>query len=155
VNRNICVAIFFVLAFCAVDAAARDIEDIAYEIAQKEMKPGDWAKYVKSAKSRYETWSNDNDGGSVKRYLDDKLVEQAPSALGGEIKNVKKMVFWVALYKEFGEPAHSRLRELAVTYEADLDDLMSNFSWEKAASIIKNRNKELSAAEQAEAKKRK
>ncbi|HYF47851.1 MAG TPA: hypothetical protein VEJ63_00480 [Planctomycetota bacterium] len=137
-----------VLCTAAPTASAREIAEIAFELAQKEMKGDEWKKYVQSTHKKFETWSMDNGDAPMKRYLDDKLVEMAPGVLNGNVKALKKMVMWVALYKEFDEPAHSQLEELAFTHKSDFDELLKDFSWERFAEAIKNRKKAADAQKQ-------
>jgi len=132
-----------VLLFCAWQAGARDIVDIAFELKDKEMKADEWQKFVKTTKSKYESWVNDYQDGNLKRYLDDKLLEIAPSVMGGNVKALKKMTFWVALYREFDEPPPGYLAEVATKYQKDLDEALKDFTWERAAEMIKNRKKDL------------
>jgi hypothetical protein len=120
---------------------ATDLADAAHQITRKEMKAEEYKKYVSDTKKKFETWSTDNGDGSMKRYLDDKLVEIAPGAMNGNVKALKKLVFWIALYKEFGEPAHSQVGEVSINYQEDIEGLLKDFSWEKAAAAIKERKK--------------
>ena len=147
-----------VLAFCAAaplhGADVRDMVEIAYDLMQKEMKPDEWKSYVKNANSRFESWCHDYPDGDIKRYLDDKLLELAPSVLSGSVKALKRMVFWVALYKEYKEPAPAYIREISEKYRKDMDEELANFSWERAAEKIKNRKKELDKIREREEKKK-
>lgn len=145
-------ALVCLLVFCT-PARAREIADIAYELAKKEMKGDEWTKFVQTTKKKYETWSADNGDASLKHYLDDKLVEMAPGVLNGNVKALKKLVTWVALYKEFNEPAHSQLEDLAFAHEKDFDELLKDFSWERAAEAIKNRKKQADSQKQVALKK--
>ncbi|HYG75292.1 MAG TPA: hypothetical protein VEK08_09850 [Planctomycetota bacterium] len=122
-------------------ASSKEVSEIAYEIARKEMSEANWKSHVRKARQNFETWSNDNNDGSMKRYLDDKLVQIAPAALSGDVKDLKRLVFWIALYVEFGEQQHSRLQEVALTHGEDFEEVLADFSWERAAQKIKMRKK--------------
>jgi len=124
-------------------ALARDAAELGYELTQKELKPGEWEAFLKKVKGNYETWANDTQIGSMKRYLDDKLIEIGPGVLGGNVKSLKKFAQWLALYKEFGEPVPRYVSEAFEKYNAEIEEVMSKFTWELAAERIKNRNKEL------------
>jgi hypothetical protein len=137
------IAILAVVSASANSVAARDIVDIACELSSKEMKPAEWNQYVKSANAKFQTWISDNPDGNIKRYLDDKLIEIAPAVIGGNVKALKKMTLWTALYREFNEPAPEYLQEIATKYQKDLDEVLVDFTWEKAAERIKNRGKDL------------
>jgi hypothetical protein len=136
IRTHCLIAALFLLGGGAA-AQALEIAEVAHEIALKEMKPAEWSSYVATHRRKYQTWSESNNDGSIKRYLDDKLVEIAPGALKGNVNALKKLVFWVALYKEFDEPPHRQLDEVAATHEKELEDLLKDFSWEKAAASIK------------------
>jgi hypothetical protein len=130
-----------VLVLCAWGTSARDIVDIAFELKDKEMKAEEWQDFVKATKTKYETWVNDYEDGNLKRYLDDKLLQIAPGVMGGNVKALKNMTFWVALYREFNEPPPNYLAEVSVKYQKELDDALKDFSWERTAEMIKNRKK--------------
>jgi len=142
------------VAILSANAAfARDAAEMGYELTQKEMKPEEWTAFVKKAKSSYADWANDNSIGNLNRYLNDKLLEVGPGALSGNVKSLKKFAAWVALYKEFDEPVPSYLREAMQTYSRDVDEVMTDFTWEKAAERIKNRKTDLEKLKVKDGKK--
>jgi hypothetical protein len=126
---------------------AKEISEIAYELAHKEMSADEWARYVRNVKTKYETWINDNGDGNLKRYLDDKTLELAPGILRGNVKALKSMVYWVALYHEFSEPPPNRLSEGMMAHEKELEELLEDFSWERAAAKIKERKSKYDQAQ--------
>lgn len=126
-------------------ASAREFCDIAHELAQKELGEPGWKQYIVSTKKKFETWSQDNDNADIKRYLDDKVLEWAPTVLRGNVKALKTMVCLVALYKEFQEPPLAKLSNIMMAHEKDLEDLLADFSWDKAAARIKDRKSKFDA----------
>jgi len=133
--RLMLIPVLLSLAVCCLSASSKEVSQVAYELARKNTSETEWNAYVSGAKKRYETWANDNDNGSLKNFLDSKLVEIAPGALTGNASAIKKLVLWVALYVEFKEPAHSRLQAYMESNEAAFTTLVNNFTWDGAARI--------------------
>jgi hypothetical protein len=144
-SRYLTVVLGAALLVGAVSASAREFCDIAHELAQKELGEPGWKQYIVSTKKKFETWSQDNDNGDMKRYLDDKVVEWAPTVLRGNVKALKTMVCLIALYKEFQEPPLNKLSTIMMAHEKDLEDLLTDFSWDKAAARIKDRKSKFDA----------
>ena len=99
--------------------------------------------FFSNTKKRYETWVNDNAEGSIKRFLDDKTAELAPAVLHGNPKALKSLVCMLALYHEFNEPPMSRINQFMMAHEKDLEYLLEDFSWDRAAAKIKERKSKL------------
>ena len=133
---HLCLAAILLAAF---SAGAKEFVEIAHEIAVKELGEAGWKEYVRSTKKKFETWSNDNGDGTIKRYLDDKAMEWAPTVLRGNVKALKTMDCIVALYKEFEEPPLTKISNVMMSHEKDLEELLADFSWERAAQRIKDR----------------
>jgi len=58
-----------------------------------------------------------------------------------------------SIIKEFDEPVPSYLREAMQTYSRDVDEVMTDFTWEKAAERIKNRKTDLEKLKVKDGKK--
>jgi hypothetical protein len=147
-----------IAVFATSTISAREIVDIAFELMQKELKTDEWKTFVKKTTRTFEEWSNDNPDGSLKRFLDDRLLTIASGVTGGNVKALKKMVIWISLYREFGEPVPEYIREVGTECEADVEQAMNDFTWEKAAEKIKNRKKEhdkRKGREESQSKKKK
>jgi hypothetical protein len=121
---------------------AQDIAQVAYDLTQKDMKPEEFREHVRKATVYFQRWSQDFPDGSMKRFLDDKLLAIAPSVTGGDVKALKKLVYWASLYKEFQEPMPAYIRDIATRYERELEAELKDFSWERIANKIKNRKQE-------------
>ena len=135
-------ALFVLLCACAPALAkARRVAAIAYDITRKDMDEKQWKSYVRRQRSWYEDWVNDNPSGSFKRFLDDKLLQIALGVPKGKIKTLKKFVYWLAMYKHFGEPAPSYIRNIADKNRQDLDNLLEDFSWERASKLVRKKSK--------------
>jgi len=131
---------------------AREVPEIAYDIMRKDLKPTDWRKFVKRAQDSYETWAGDNPSGNFKRFLDDRLLQVALGVPSGEIKTLKKFICWLSLYREFGEPAPSYIRDIAEENKKDLDSLLEDFSWERASELVKKKKKDYDGKEKSRQK---
>jgi len=134
------------LAFCAASRAQDDepIPDLvqaAYDIARKDLSDEDWKKYIRKTDSSYETWQNDTPDGDLNRYLNDKLIEIAPSVRNGEIKALKRAMYWLALYKHYECQPPWYVRDVATQYRRALNALLRDFSWERASELIKREGK--------------
>gem|GEM_PF-4178478 len=134
---------FFMIAACVLSinaiAQGSDLCGIAYEITQKDMSQSQWNGYVQKANSAYTEWCNDNPSGDRKKFLDSRLLQMAPGFLSGNVPEVKKAVYWISLYREYNEPLPSYVNKDMDRYSVLLTEAMKNFSWERAALIIRNR----------------
>ena len=119
------------------------------------MKPEEWKTFLKKTQSRFETWEHDNQTGDMNQFLNDKLLEIAPSVKGGDVKALKKFVFWLALYYEFKQLPPSYIREVKPEYRKEIDQFMSDLNWERAAEIIKDNVKKYDEEQKAKDKKEK
>lgn len=133
----------FALAASAADAEpAPELTDTAYDITISQMSEQEWAKYVLATKKKYDSWIAENEAGSFGQFLNDKFLEIAPSALGGKIENLKRVTYWMALYKYFGEQPPSHLRRVTDKHKREFYDLSKNFSWEKMSEMVTKASKE-------------
>ncbi|MCW8133720.1 MAG: hypothetical protein KIS92_25465, partial [Planctomycetota bacterium] len=98
-----CLTLIVAAASVSPARAESNFVELAYQRATMDQKPEEWAKFVKQTRDRFETWSNDNPSGAgnINRYLNEKLLPIAMSVPGGEVKNLKKFIYWIALYKTF------------------------------------------------------
>ncbi|MBI3828261.1 MAG: hypothetical protein HY291_02010 [Planctomycetes bacterium] len=134
-----------VLSTLAGKGQATDFVDLAYQRATLDQKPEEWDKFVRKTKEHFETWSNDNPSGSgnVNRFLNDKLLPIAMGVPGGEVKNLKKFIYWIALYKVFDAQPPWYILEIAKENQQDIEDLHKDFSWERMSKLVKQRANEM------------
>ena len=116
-----------------------DVVAVAYELAQRDMSSNEWEAYVKKATKRYESWTEYSPGGSRNQFLDDELLNLLVSARNGTLQELKRAVYWLALYQPFRAVAPSTMLNLAVKHQHDLDELLADFSWEKALVLVGHR----------------
>lgn len=119
-----------------------ELTDTAYEIAMKEMAPDEWDQYVLATKKKYDSWAAEHENASFGRFLNDKFMEMAPSARGGKIPNLKKLMYWLALYKYFDEPPPGHIREVSDKHKWQFHELSKDFSWEKLSNLVSKAEKE-------------
>jgi hypothetical protein len=149
-----------VLGICltGVSYAQDDVkpfQEIAYNITQKEMKSEEWKAFLKKTKDRFATWESDNHGGDINQFLNDKLLEIAPSVKGGNIKALKNFVFWLALYHEFKQLPPEYIREVKPEYRQEIEGFLNDMNWERAAQMIKDNVKKYDEEQKAKAKEKK
>lgn len=80
----------------------------------------EWDKFVKNTDSLYETWQHDNPNGNRTRFLNDKLITMVPIK---DVKGLKKIVFWLALYHKYQEPLPENAQKFIEKYENKLEEL--------------------------------
>ncbi len=130
------------IAHPKVALAARDLPTIAYDIMRKDLSEEQWKGYVKKALARYEEWGEENNGRDIKVFLDDRLLQYGVAARTGKIESLKTFVHFLALYKEWREPPPKYIRDVADKNRQDLDNLLAEFTWEKASELTKKKVKE-------------
>ena len=130
------------LGFAVEARAARDLPSIAYDIMRKDLNERQWAEYVKKSNDRYREWSDENGDRDLKIFLDDRLLQLGLAARSGKIENLKKFVYFLSLYKQWKELAPKYIRDVAEKNRQDLDDLLAEFTWERASQLVKKKVKE-------------
>jgi hypothetical protein len=131
----------------------RTISDIAYDIARKQMSQAEWDKYCKDTEARFRTWVNDHDGsGDLGNYLNEKLLEIAPAARGGDVPALKRLVPFIALYHHFKEQPPERLASISQKYITELEELAADFTWEKLSASVKRHAKDIEQDSQKQKK---
>lgn len=144
--RQISIFSLFLVVLCVGTAKAEsNFVELAYQRATMDQKPAEWEKFVKQTKDRFETWSNDNPSGAgnINRYLNEKLLPIAMSVPSGEVKNLKKFIYWIALYKTFDSLPPWYVLEIAKENQADIEELHKDFTWEKMSAMVKKRANEM------------
>ena len=109
-----------------------DVVAIAYDRARRDMSFSKWKEHVETARKHLQYT-----GKSPNEFLDEALLNLAFAARNGEINDLKQVVYWVALYRPFKALPPPSLYELAQQYRHDLDELLADFSWEKASALAK------------------
>lgn len=121
---------FVVLALTCSLLPAMDLLDAAREVTKRDMGEDAWTKLVKDTKAHCEQRIIDSQGqGDMGQYLNDALGSKAGGA-DKDVKKLKELVAWVALYREFNQPPHSALAELGPVWQKHEAELLKNFSWE-------------------------
>lgn len=116
----------------------RPIVEIAYQIATEDMTAEEWQSYTKSIERKYADWLKDeHPSDSFGSFLNTKFLEIAPSARGGDVPALKKVVYFMALYAHFGELPPKFLRELSREDLQELEYLAADFSWEKLSEKVR------------------
>lgn len=126
---------------------APELTETAYKIATKQMDAIEWESYVMAAKKKYDEWAKEHDG-DMGNFLNEKFLEIAPAARGGKIEHLKKLVYWMALYKYFEEPTPHYLKDVSDKHKQQVADIVSNFSWEKLSDMVKGASKEYVGGEE-------
>ena len=116
--------------------APLDVAVTAYDLARKDMTPAQWDQYVENAQARFSNWHQDAALGDANRFLNDEMLNLGFSARSGKTKDLKRAVYWLALYRVFNAQPPSYLLDAAAKYRRELDELLSDFSWQKAADLF-------------------
>lgn len=136
----VCSVIIGFLGTCM--AGEVDVPGFALKITLKDMGKEKWAHYARSVSQQYNTWQQDNPSGDLKRFLDDRLLVRALWVPSGEIKGLKKFMYWLALYGHFREPMPSYMRKLSQKHRQHFEALFSDFSWERFSAMVTSKAKD-------------
>jgi hypothetical protein len=128
------------LTFCEEDPPG--LEQMAHKVAIKEHSREEWARYVKAAKARYAEWEKDGQGGSMGSFLNSRLLDYAVPVPGGKLKDLKRFVFWLALYVELDETPPKYIRDISPKHRAEAQKLLKDFSWEKLQKMVRDKSKD-------------
>ena len=128
-----------------------DTSRIAYDLARSFLSEEQWKARVAEMRRKFTDWEKDNEG-DIGTYLNYQLPAIAFSASGGKIERLKDGAAFVALYFEFKQPVPQGVTAFARNNLASLNALFADFTWEKAADYVKNR--QWQKDRESEAKKR-
>jgi len=115
-----------------------DASAIAYDLARSFLTEDEWRQHVHALRGKFEDWEETN-GGDMGRYLNDRIVIVALSAVGGEAEKIKKGIIWLAFYKEFNQQPPNLVLKAFREHKNSLTQLFQNFSWERASQYIKKK----------------
>lgn len=115
----------------------RAVVDIAYDVAQREMKPEEWKKFVKKIDGQYKDYESQSNACDLNTFLNDRLLQYAFSATSGTRKSLSQFVFWLALYKEYRAEPPSYIQKTTAEQREKMETLLKDFSWEKLAELMK------------------
>jgi len=130
------------LAFLARagDAEEKSLQQIAYDIVQKEMKAVDWQvwddkkitnwkEFCEKKIATFNDWEPSH-GGDKGDYLNQIITDTKGFGVkDGDINALKKFITWLALYQEWQQPLTEKIPEVSAEYRQKLNELISNFSW--------------------------
>jgi hypothetical protein len=137
--HKLIIIIALLVSCCFVNA--RDLSDVAYDIALQEA-PKEFAVFKKSMLSQYATWEKDRPDGSFKNFLDERLLQIIPAIRSKRKKNsernIKKIFFWLAMYADSQEPIPEYLAKATPEVIADFDNLRVDFNWKKLADFARD-----------------
>jgi hypothetical protein len=111
---------------------------VGYQLVRTFLNEEQWQEMVDVLRRKFSDWEKENDG-DIGRYLNDRFIVVALGAVSGDIEKIKKGIIWLAYYKEFGQQAPGVVRFALMRHRDSLSRLFENFSWEKAAQYIKNK----------------
>lgn len=118
-------------------AAELNLPEMAHAIATKDLTPEGWEAFLRDAGKNFETWAAQKQSNNRERFLNDKLMDIFPRARSGDVTALKRMIYWLALYKEYKFDAPWFIRLVARRHGDDFKDLLENFSWERFAEKVK------------------
>lgn len=111
---------------------------VGYQLVRTFLSEEQWQEMVDTLRRKFADWEKENDG-DIGRYLNDRFIIVALGAVSGDIEKIKKGIIWLAYYKEFGQQAPSVVRFALTRHRESLSKLFQDFSWDKAAQYIKNK----------------
>ncbi|HYG75602.1 MAG TPA: hypothetical protein VEK08_11415 [Planctomycetota bacterium] len=122
-------------------AEAVDIAAVCHKVISAQMGEKDWHAFVLKAQARFKDWSREYDTSDVKRFLDDKLLQLAPSVQSGKGTAVRDFCSWLALYDFFYEPVPKYIDDIGRDDKAWIAEQLSDLDWDRIASRIRERGK--------------
>jgi hypothetical protein len=149
---RILVVPFLVVSCAWAHSDERSLVDLAHHVAVNDMGQDKWDAYVKAAKEKYADASSSWSSLSQKAFLDSRTLTLACGLKGAKVEDLKKLVYWIALYKELDEPAPRHL-DLPEEKLAKLRELVSDFDWERLRELIAVEKKPRELADAPEASK--
>ena len=116
-----------------------DAPDVGYQRARTFLTDEEWNEQVSALRDRFTDWEKDNDGADIGRYLNDRFIIVALSAVSGDVEKIKRGIVWLAFYKEFNQQAPSVVSTALKKHRTSLAHLFQDFTWERASLYIKNK----------------
>jgi hypothetical protein len=111
---------------------------VGYQLVRTFLNEEQWQEMVSALRQKFSDWEKENEG-DIGRYLNDRFIIVALGAVSGDIEKIKKGIIWLAYYKEFGQQAPGVVKFALTRHRDSLSRLFDDFSWEKAAQYIKNK----------------
>lgn len=126
--------------------ASSDIAEVAEDIVSRHVPADEWNEVKESADKTFKEWAHEHDDSTDHgRFLNEKLIEIACS-VPKDITTLKRVVFWLALYRVYDEPLPAVVTRFTKTsgakYLDDIEAIDLDFSWDKALALVLRRCKE-------------
>lgn len=126
--------LFLGVAVKAQENAPVDIRELARKITIADRGQDAYARFVKHEDELAKQAERDNPPKPRDQFLNDKLVELRPDPKN--IKSLKRLVAWIALYAEWNETLPSAVTNNLKPYQAELEKMSKNFSWDELSKRI-------------------
>ena len=118
-----------------------DIARITHGLVLKDMGEAPWLSFVAATRQRFEDWSRDyGNSNNMKHFLDDKLLQLAPSVKSGKGSNLREFCKWMALYDAFNEPLPHFIADISEKDKRWIVQELSDFNWDRAARRIQEKS---------------
>jgi len=114
-----------------------NIAVITYNLVTHDMGHAEWDTFVKKVQARFKDWSHEYDNNNMKQFLDDRLIELAPSVTSGKGKSLKEFCQWLALYNVYSEQLPSYIRDIPDDDKRWIQTELADFNWNRTALKIK------------------
>lgn len=129
--------------------ASSDIAEVAEAIVSRHVPADEWNEVKEEADKTFKEWAREHDDSTDHgRFLNEKLIQIACST-PKDITTLKRVVFWLALYKVYDEPLPAIVTRFTKTsgskYLADIEAIDEDFSWDKALTLVLRRCAEVKA----------
>jgi hypothetical protein len=143
-----CILLILTVAWMSNAGEKYDLFDLAHDVAKKELGT-EWPKFVAKVKGRFDDRVK-QDGVSLNTFLNDTIHDIGAATKKGDIESLKKLVNWIALYKEWaneegGLAPPEWLRDTAFENSGEVERLKGDFSWDKLKATILEKVKEKEA----------
>jgi hypothetical protein len=121
--------------------AELNIAVITYDLVTRDMGQAEWDSFVKKVQSRFQDWSHEYDNNNLKQFLDDRLLELAPSVTSGKGHSLKEFCKWIALYNVYSEQLPRYIRDVPDSDKLWIQRELADFDWNRTALKIKENHK--------------
>ena len=123
--------------------ASSDVAEVAEAIVSRHVPADEWNEVKEEADKTFKEWAHDHDESTDRgRFLNEKLLEIACS-VPKDIATLKRVVFWLALYRVYDEPLPAVLVKFSQNngsrYLSDIESIETDFSWDKALALVLRR----------------
>jgi hypothetical protein len=118
-----------------------NIAVITYDLVTRDMGQAEWDSFVKKVQSRFRDWSQEYDNNNLKQFLDDRLLELAPSVTSGKGHSLKEFCKWIALYNVYSEQLPRYIRDVPDSDKLWIQRELADFDWNRTALKIKENHK--------------